>query len=520
MDLMNFKTAGAVTPEKGSRFSGISKNLENMNPNVSSPGLKLSNSPLVKSAKGTKKTVSENPNIGPSPKNKIRERKFVIAKKKSRKEESNGLAAAVACSKCKKANGRSKCLCLAYESLRASQEDFFKNRGKIEEGFNFEKLKECDGRVHEEENEVNSMNHNTEYAQGSEGDFLENNGENEEYLNGNTGSGEMGMKRRRDRLLEEARKSVPDPGSGRVMHLVKAFEKLLTIPKSSDSEEKEEQELEDTKKGIKWALPGLQNPPEVPETQVSSSSFCPSDFFLTSESLGLDSCRTSSLDSSQGSISSRTAGSRRSRRNSTESFGTSARRQWKRRQLKATSQKPFKLITEERGKCKEEEFMKKVQQMMEEEEKLRIPIAQGLPWTTDEPECLMKPPVKDITRPVDLLLHTDIRAEERAGFDHQVAEKMSLIEQYRMERERQQKLAEEEEIRRLRRELVPKAQPMPYFDRPFIPRRSMKHPTIPKEPKFHLPEHKKIKSAGMTCVHNCNENRRIVESQFVSHHFL
>lgn len=54
-------------------------------------------------------------------------------------------------------------------------------------------------------------------------------------------------------------------------------------------------------------------------------------------------------------------------------------------------------------------------------------------------------------------------------------------------------LAEEEEIRRLRKEQVPKAQPMPYFDRPFIPRRSVKHPTIPKEPKFHIPQQKKIK---------------------------
>lgn len=84
----------------------------------------------------------------------------------------------------------------------------------------------------------------------------------------------------------------------------------------------------------------------------------------------------------------------------------------------------------------------------------------------------------------------------------QVAEKLSLMEQYKLEKERQQKvhyycyyysdipalilpcflslntdclyvvqLEEEEEIRRLRRELVPKAQPMPYFDRPFIPRR-------------------------------------------------
>lgn len=30
--------------------------------------------------------------------------------------------------------------------------------------------------------------------------------------------------------------------------------------------------------------------------------------------------------------------------------------------------------------------MKKIQEMVQEEEKLRVPIAQGLPWTTDEPE--------------------------------------------------------------------------------------------------------------------------------------
>jgi len=30
--------------------------------------------------------------------------------------------------------------------------------------------------------------------------------------------------------------------------------------------------------------------------------------------------------------------------------------------------------------------MKKEQETIAEEEKMRIPIAQGLPWTTDEPE--------------------------------------------------------------------------------------------------------------------------------------
>lgn len=35
---------------------------------------------------------------------------------------------------------------------------------------------------------------------------------------------------------------------------------------------------------------------------------------------------------------------------------------------------------------KEYQFAKKVEQMFAEEEQLRNPIAQGLPWTTDEPE--------------------------------------------------------------------------------------------------------------------------------------
>lgn len=40
---------------------------------------------------------------------------------------------------------------------------------------------------------------------------------------------------------------------------------------------------------------------------------------------------------------------------------------------------------QERGAMKEYEFSKRLQQMWEEEERLRIPLAQGLPWTTEEP---------------------------------------------------------------------------------------------------------------------------------------
>ena len=52
------------------------------------------------------------------------------------------------------------------------------------------------------------------------------------------------------------------------------------------------------KKAAKWALPGLQ-PPQAHEE--SSSSFRPSDLFLTSENLGLD--RRPSVSSSwDGSV--------------------------------------------------------------------------------------------------------------------------------------------------------------------------------------------------------------------------
>lgn len=101
--------------------------------------------------------------------------------------------------------------------------------------------------------------------------------------------------------MEEARKSAPE--CGKVMHLVKAFEKLLSIPKSNESSDQnndEEHELEETKKPMKWALPGLP-PPKVPESEDSSSSFCPTELLLTAENLGLDP-RASVSSSWDGSI--------------------------------------------------------------------------------------------------------------------------------------------------------------------------------------------------------------------------
>ncbi|KAL6521699.1 hypothetical protein OROGR_018268 [Orobanche gracilis] len=365
-------TKGKSTHSSRSRLNGNLKHSENHDPNVSSRGLELCSSPsTVKSGISAIKSTSRKANPkqmgSPSAKKKIRERKFVMAKSKLGKEDVNFSGAAVICEKCKQGTGKSKCLCVAYESLRASQDVFFKNPGKTENEIDLSKLKERDT--------------------GSENTGIDNEGENERndaLSDGNWINGELGMKMSRDRLLEKARESVPE--SGRVMHLVHAFEKLLMMPKSGVSDEKE---VDDDKRVRRWALPGLQQRPKVSDTQ---EAYRPEPRLVVVK-----------------------AGT------STDSYGTRTKRHSKSnpKQKKETSQKPFMLRTEQRGRSKEEGLMKKLQQMLEEEEKLRIPVAQGLPWTTDEPEFPVKPLVKENTRPVDLVLHSDTRAVERSEFDSQ-----------------------------------------------------------------------------------------------------
>ncbi|KAK1421434.1 hypothetical protein QVD17_23767 [Tagetes erecta] len=93
---------------------------------ATSPSSMASMSPSIKSATKVVKSAVKKPNpvSTPPPKNKIRERKFVVAKKSSKREKLETLGYV----KCKcEANSSSKkcvCVCVAYESLRASQDEF------------------------------------------------------------------------------------------------------------------------------------------------------------------------------------------------------------------------------------------------------------------------------------------------------------------------------------------------------------------------------------------------------------
>ncbi|KAK3204254.1 hypothetical protein Dsin_018300 [Dipteronia sinensis] len=91
---------------------------------------------------------------------------------------------------------------------------------------------------------------------------------------------------------------------------------------------------------------------------------------------------------------------------------------------------------------------------------------------------------KENTKPQEFRLHTQQRAAKRAMFNYSVATKLYLEEIQKKRIDKLQKMIDEEEIKLLRKEMVPRAQLMPYFDRPFFPQRSNRPLTIPREPSF------------------------------------
>ncbi|KAL6867354.1 hypothetical protein ACP4OV_015378 [Aristida adscensionis] len=450
---------------------------ENADPNI--PGTPAPPTPPSKPAAATTTTRAKfasartklaTPAPPPRPRERERERRFLVAKKGARRRRNvagagGGSGGEFDFDKCREA---------AREALRASQEEFFRKEraASTEAAESHPEVKEDE----EEEEKVTEVDaKGGAFEGGSEADL----------------EGSSKVRALRTKAMAKAMSSVPDPGSGRVKHLVHAFESLLTISgTTSDADRAGEGS---------WALPGLQPWKEEGEGDLKLPlSVSSSAEFLNEGPKRL--CSSFDGNNDRLSCRSRTStGRRNSRRNTSESLRSS----WN-KMLKVTSLQPFKLRTEQRGRIKEQQFVQKVQEMLIEEEKQRIHIAQGLPWTTDEPQCLIKPPVKERTEPVDLVLHSDVRAIERAEFDQYVLERNRLAEQLRREREQQQELEEQERIRQLRKELVPKAQPMPYFDRPFVPKRSTKPATVPMEPRFH-PRPEKL-----SCY--CRQQQQCMES--------
>ncbi|KAG6518745.1 hypothetical protein ZIOFF_022226 [Zingiber officinale] len=97
-----------------------------------------------------------------------------------------------------------------------------------------------------------------------------------------------------------------------------------------------------------------------------------------------------------------------------------------------------------------------------------------------EARNLAKPVVKEQTKPRNIRLHTEQRAAQRAGYNHLVASKINSLQILRRFEEKLLKHIEEEEIKSMRREMVPKAQLMPIFDKPFFPQSPSSDDPLPR----------------------------------------
>ncbi|CAN6338704.1 unnamed protein product [Urochloa humidicola] len=289
--------------------------------------------------------------------------------------------------------------------------------------------------------------------------------------------------------MEEAMAGLPEPGEGRVKYLVDTFERLLSLAGRGGGPEargggggaRSARKVDDATTAAAVAASTPATPPcgaeEIDVSCRPSIASCSEASFPSIPGVAciLDpSDRTSRINRARGQ-----------RRQRTYNSAGSSMRGWSRKVTRVTCQQPFNLRTEQRGKAKEENFVQRLRKMQMEEERLRNPLAQNLPYTTDIPETPAKPPMKEPTEPIDLVLHSDVRSIDRAKFDHQVTERNSFMEGVKLERKRQQKVDEEIEIKQLRKQQVPRAHPMPDFTRPFLPKKSVKPQTIPREPRFH-----------------------------------
>uniref|UniRef100_A0A7N0UPA6 Targeting protein for Xklp2 n=2 Tax=Kalanchoe fedtschenkoi TaxID=63787 RepID=A0A7N0UPA6_KALFE len=210
-----------------------------------------------------------------------------------------------------------------------------------------------------------------------------------------------------------------------------------------------------------------------------------------------------------------------------------------------TRPNPFHLHTEERGAEKEKKFITEVMHKQLEEERARVPKANPYPYTTDFPVVPPKPEPKQCTKPEpfqleslvrhedemqreieerqrlekeetemrifkaqpilkddpiplpekvripltqveEFNLQADHRAVDRAEFDKKVKDKESMYKRYREESEAAKMMEDEKALKQMRRTMVPHARPLPKFDNPFCPRRSLKDPTKPKSPKLRV----------------------------------
>ncbi|KAL2613291.1 hypothetical protein R1flu_024983 [Riccia fluitans] len=84
-----------------------------------------------------------------------------------------------------------------------------------------------------------------------------------------------------------------------------------------------------------------------------------------------------------------------------------------------------------------------------------------------------------------------VRCDASSEACHHVSEKSLRADEEKQEKEKRMQLEAEEEIKKMRKQMIPHARRMPFFDLPFKPHRSTKSLTVPRSTKFQTLKSKK-----------------------------
>ncbi|KAI9101159.1 hypothetical protein DFS34DRAFT_459004 [Phlyctochytrium arcticum] len=147
-----------------------------------------------------------------------------------------------------------------------------------------------------------------------------------------------------------------------------------------------------------------------------------------------------------------------------------------------TNPKPFNLETDIRGDFARLTLQEKLEQ--EEYEKQRAREFHANPLPLDEP-FRPEPSSRPLTNVSDVVLNTDLRAEERKAFEDALRQKEAMEQELRETMRKERELREMEEIKKLREQQVHKAQPVLYNKlKPVQIKPSNKKLTEPESPYF------------------------------------
>ena len=127
--------------------------------------------------------------------------------------------------------------------------------------------------------------------------------------------------------------------------------------------------------------------------------------------------------------------------------------------LATTKVEPFKLAIEERCEERLAKWQEGVQKELEEQRRAAI-------FKASDPKVLTKAPFepkpseKPLSEVGNFMLHSERRAREREEFDVMLKKREAEMEGAKRELENRKRREDEEERNRLRKEAVPKAQPI------------------------------------------------------------